>query len=137
MSTIRKQSIIASFVVYIGFALGFFNTYLFTRQGGFTKEQFGLTAIFVAASQLMFSIANVGMSAFITKFFPYYKAHVPQKKNDQLAIALLVPVAGFLLVVILGLAFKGILINKIFSNSPELPEYYYWLFPFGFGYTIF
>jgi len=137
MSTIRKQSIIASFVVYIGFALGFFNTYLFTRQGGFTKEQFGLTAIFVAASQLMFSIANLGMSAFITKFFPYYKAHVPPKKSDQLTIALLVPLAGFLLVVVLGLLFKGILVNKIFSNSPELPEYYYWLFPFGFGFTVF
>ena len=137
MSTIRKQSIIASFVVYAGFALGFFNTYLFTRQGGFTKEQFGLTAIFVAASQLMFSVANVGMSAFITKFFPYYKAHVPAKKSDQLAIALLVPVVGFLLVVFLGIVFKGILINRIFSNAPELPQYYYWLFPFGFGFTVF
>src|ERR1051325_384500 len=98
MSNIRKQSIIASFVVYIGFALGFFNTYLFTRQGGFTKEQFGLPAIFVAVAQLMFSVANAGMVAFITKFFPYYKAHLPKKENDQLTIALLVPLGGFLLV---------------------------------------
>lgn len=137
MSNIRKQSIIASFVVYTGFALGFFNTYLFTRQGGFTKEQFGLTAIFVAVAQLMYSVANLGMTAFITKFFPYYKAHVPKNKNDQLTIALLVSLAGFLLVVVLGLFFKGILLNKIFSNSPELPEYYWWLFPFGLGYTFF
>ncbi len=35
MSQIRKQSIISSVVVYIGFALGFFNIYLFTRSGGF------------------------------------------------------------------------------------------------------
>ena len=137
MSTIRRQSIISSFVVYIGFALGFFNTYLFTRQGGFTTQQFGLTAIFVAVAVLMFSVANVGMSAYISKFFPYYKAHLPPHKSDQLTIALLVPCIGFLLVIILGLLFKGVLINKIFSNSPELPEYYYWLFPFGFGYTIF
>lgn len=137
MSTIRKQSIIASVVVYIGFALGFFNNYLFTRQGGFTKQQFGLTAVFVASAQLMLAVANAGMSAFIMKFHPYYKAHLPNKKNDQLAIALTVPVIGFLLVVILGLAFKGILINRIFANSPELPEYYYWLFPFGFGFTLF
>ncbi len=137
MSNIRKQSIIASFVVYIGFALGFFNTYLFTRQGGFTKEQFGLTAIFVAVSQLMFSVANLGMSAFITKFFPYYKAHLSKKQNDQITIALLVPLAGFALVVVLGIFFKDILLNKIFSNAPELPQHYWWLFPFGFGYTIF
>lgn len=137
MSTIRRQSIISSVVVYIGFALGFFNTYLFTRQGGFTTEQFGLTAVFVAIAQLMYSVANVGMSAFITKFFPYYKAHLPSQKNDQLAIALLVPCLGFLLVILLGILFKDVLINQIFSNSPELPQYYYWLFPFGFGYTLF
>ena len=136
MSNIRKQSIIASFVVYIGFAVGFFNVYLFTRQGGFTTEQFGLTAVFVAVAQLMFSIANTGMVAYITKFFPYYNAHLPARQNDQPAIALTVSFLGFLLVLILGFAFKGV-VTKIFSNAKELPQYYYWLFPFGFGYTVF
>src|SRR5215217_2436163 len=103
MSTIRRQSIISSFVVYFGFALGFFNTYLFTRQGGFTKEEYGLTAVFIAIAQLMFSISNVGMSAYITKFFPYYKAHVPDEKNDQLAWALLLPCLGFGIVLLIGL----------------------------------
>ncbi|MDQ6610131.1 MAG: lipopolysaccharide biosynthesis protein [Bacteroidota bacterium] len=137
MSTIRRQSIISSFVVYIGFALGFFNTYLLTRQGGFTKEEYGLIAVFVAVAQLMFAMSNVGMSAFLTKFYPYYKAHLPEKKNDQLTLALLLPCAGFLIVLLLGLLFKDIVANKMFSNSPELLHYYYWLFPFGFGFTIF
>lgn len=137
MSTIRRQSIISTFVVYIGFAIGFFNTYLFTRQGGFTKEQFGLTAIFLAAAQLMYSVANLGMPTVITKFFPYYKAHVPTEKNDLLTRALLLPALSFVAVIILGVIFKGPLINKMFNNSPELINYYYWLFPFGFGYTIF
>lgn len=137
MSTIRRQSIIASFVVYIGFALGFLNTYLFTRQGGFTKEQFGLTTMFVAVAQLMYAIANIGMPAFITKFYPYYQAHLPPRKNDQLTLALLLPCLGFLPVIILGLVLKEPLINKIYNNSPELLNYYYWLFPFAFGYTIF
>lgn len=137
MSTIRRQSIISSLVVYVGFALGFFNTYLFTRQGGFTKEQFGLTAIFVAVAQLMYAIANVGMPAVITKFFPYYKAHLLPKQNDLLARALTIVCLGFFPVVLLGLLFKAPLVSKIFNNSPELLQYYYWLFPFGFGYTLF
>src|SRR5690349_18089551 len=137
MSTIRKQSIVSSVVVYIGFALGFFNTYLFTRQGGFTKEQFGLTAMFVAIGHLMYSLASVGMPAFITKFFPYYKANLHPRKNDQLTWALLLPCFGFLVVMALGFVFKGPLISKIFNNSPELLQYYEWLFPFGFGFTIF
>ena len=137
MSTIRRQSIISSVVVYIGFALGFFNTYLFTRQGGFTKEEYGLTAVFIAVAQLMYAISNLGMASFINKFFPYYKAHLPNKKNDQLTWALLLPCLGFLFVILIGVVFKDIIINKVLANSPELLQYYYWLFPFGFGYTIF
>jgi O-antigen/teichoic acid export membrane protein len=137
MSTIRKQSIIASVIVYIGFALGFFNTYLFTRQGGLTAEQFGLTNTFIAIASIMFSVAGLGMPMYIGKFFPYYKAHLPNEKNDQLTWALLITGIGFFIVLILGISFKHILIDRIFDNSPELPKYYYWTFLFGFGYTFY
>ncbi|MES2882577.1 MAG: lipopolysaccharide biosynthesis protein [Bacteroidota bacterium] len=137
MSTIRRQSIISSVVVYFGFALGFFNTYLFTREGGFTKEEYGLTGVFIAIANIMFSVASLGMPAYISKFFPYYKAHLQGKKSDQLAWALLLPCIGFLFVLIAGLVFKNILVDKWFNNSPQLLQYYYWVFPFGFGYTIF
>ncbi|HEX2608031.1 MAG TPA: oligosaccharide flippase family protein [Flavisolibacter sp.] len=136
MSTIRKQSIISSVVVYAGFALGIFNMYLFTRQGGFTKEQFGLTGGFIAVANIMFSVASFATPSYVAKFFPYYKAHAPGK-NDMLTWALLVPVFGFLVVTLLCIAFKGIVIDKIFSNSPQLPYYFYWIFPFGLGYTLF
>ena len=137
MSTIRRQSIISSIVVYFGFALGFFNTYLFTRQGGFTKEEYGLTGTFIAIANIMFSIASLGVPAYINKFFPYYKSHLPYKKNDQLTWALLFPTIGFLVVSIAGLAFKNVLVDKVFNNSPQLLQYYFWVFPFGFGYTLF
>lgn len=138
MSTIRRQSIISSVVVYSGFALGFLNTYLFTREGsGLTKEQFGLTNTFIAIASIMFSVANFGMNAYISKFFPYYKAHLTNKKNDQLAWALLVACLGFLVVLIAGLSLKNILIDQVFKNSPELPKYFYWTFIFGFGFTIY
>jgi O-antigen/teichoic acid export membrane protein len=137
MSTIRRQSIISAVIVYFGFALGFFNTYLFTRQGGLTKEQFGLTSTFIAFASVMFSVSSLGMQAFIGKFFPYYKSHLLNKKNDQLTIALFVSCLGFLIVTLVGLASKHIVIDVIFQNSPELPKYFYWTFVFGFGYTIY
>ncbi|HWI92919.1 MAG TPA: oligosaccharide flippase family protein [Flavisolibacter sp.] len=136
MSTIRRQSIISSFVVYLGFALGLLNTYLFARQGGLTVEQFGLTNTFIAFATIMFSIASVGTNSFIAKFFPYYKAHVPDNKNDQLTWAILFACAGFVLVLIAGIILKPI-VFKVFANSPELPRYYYWVFLFGFGFTLF
>jgi len=137
MSTIRRQSIISSIVVYFGFALGFLNTYLFTRQGGLTKEQFGLTNTFIAFANIMFSVACLGMPAFIGKFFPYYKSHLPNKKNDQLTLALLFTCIGFLIVTLVGIASKHIVIDVVFKNSPELPKYYYWTFIFAFGYTLY
>lgn len=137
MSTIRRQSIISSVIVYFGFALGFLNTYLFTRKGGFTESEYGLTSMFIAVANIMYSVASLGMPAFINKFFPYYKAHLSPKQNDMLTWALLVPLFGFVLVVGAGIAFKHVLIDKIFANSPLLPYYYYWIFPFGLGWTIF
>jgi O-antigen/teichoic acid export membrane protein len=137
MSTIRRQSIISSIIVYFGFALGFLNTYLFTRQGGLTKEQFGVTQTFVAIAFIMFSISNLGMTAYIGKFFPYYKSHLPNKKNDQLSLALFFSCIGFLAVTLIGLASKHIIVDRVFQNSPELPKYFYWTFIFGFGFTIY
>ena len=137
MSNIRRQSIISSIVVYIGFALGLFNTWLFIRQGGFTREQYGLTGIFIAFANIMFSLAGVGMPAYISKFFPYYKSHLENRKNDQLTWALLVTTIGFLIVLVFGVTLKHVVVDRIFNNSPELLRYYYWTFPFGYGLTIF
>lgn len=136
MSQIRRQSIISSVMVYAGFALGFFNTYLFTKEGGFSKEQYGLTGIFIAIASLMFSFANLAMPTFIHKFFPYYKDNVDKNKNDILSIALVVSLAGFCFVALAGFYFRDIVIRK-FGYSPELIQYYYWIFPFGLGLTLF
>ena len=81
MSNIRRQSIISSFIVYFGFALGFFNTWLFAREGGFTQTQYGLTGVFIAIANIMFAFSNLGMHVYIHKFFPYYNDNLPPKKK--------------------------------------------------------
>lgn len=136
MSQIRRQSIISSVMVYGGFALGFFNTYLFTKEGGFTKEQYGLTGIFIAIASLMFSFANMAMPSFIYKFYPYYNDNLDKKRNDILSVALVVSLTGFCLVAFAGFYFRDVVIRK-FGHSPELIQYYYWIFPFGLGLTLF
>jgi len=137
MSTIRRQSIISSAVVYFGFALGFLNTYLFTREGGFTKEEYGLTGLFIALANIMFSLANLGMQAYIYKFYPYYKDNLSPQKNDMMSWALLTSIIGFILVMTGGWIFRDLVIQKYGTKSPMLIDYYVWIFPFGFGLTIF
>ncbi|MEO5889553.1 MAG: polysaccharide biosynthesis C-terminal domain-containing protein [Ferruginibacter sp.] len=137
MSQIRRQSIISSLMVYFGFALGFFNTYLFTKEGGFSKEQYGLTGIFIAVANLMFSLANLGMPSYILKFFPYYKDNLDKRNNDILAWSLVVSLVGFCFVVIGGIYFKDLIFYKFGQNSPDLIKYYYWIFPYGLGLTLY
>ncbi|MBL0358799.1 MAG: polysaccharide biosynthesis protein [Chitinophagaceae bacterium] len=136
MSQIRRQSIISSVMVYVGFALGFLNTYLFTKEGGFTREQYGLTGIFIAIASLMFSFANLAMPSYIYKFYPYYNDNLDKKRNDILTWALLVSLIGFCFVAFAGYYFRDIVFRK-FGHSPELIKYYYWILPFGLGLTLF
>src|SRR3982751_2111901 len=123
MSQIRRQSIISSMMVYFGFALGFFNTYLFTKEGGFTPNQYGLTGIFIAVSSLMFSLANLGMPSYIYKFYPYYNDNLDKKSNDILSWALLISLVGFCFVVIGGIYFKDLITYKFGEHSPEFIKY--------------
>src|SRR5690349_6783549 len=103
MSTIRKQSIISSLVIYIGFLIGFVNTYFFTKKGLFEESQYGLSTVFVAMSTMMMSFSIFGMQAFIAKFHPHYDDHLTPKKNDMLTLALLISTIGSGLVIVAGI----------------------------------
>jgi O-antigen/teichoic acid export membrane protein len=137
MSTIRRQSIISSFVIYSGFAVGLLNTYFFTKEGLFTAEEYGLTTIFIAIATLMMAFATLAMPSYIFKFFHYYNDHLPPRKNDMLTWSLLMGLIGFALVVVAGIVFKSLVIRKFGEHSPQLITYYYWIFPLGFGYTLY
>ncbi|HEY2722527.1 MAG TPA: lipopolysaccharide biosynthesis protein, partial [Chitinophagaceae bacterium] len=119
MSTIRRQSIISSVVIYIGFAIGLLNIYLFTKQGLFTDTQFGLYNAFIAIATSMMAFANFAMPSYIYKFFPYYNEHLPARKNDPLTWALLISSFGYVLVIIAGIVFKGLVVRKYIEHSPE------------------
>src|SRR5687767_14738763 len=138
MSQIRKQSIISTIFVYLGFAIGFVNTYLFTHYGSpFSASDYALTNIFIAVGNIMFAFANLGMIATVYKFYPYYNDNLPKNKNDLLTWALVISLVGFLLVVIAGVFFKDLVIRKFGARSPDFVKYYLWVFPFGFSILMF
>lgn len=137
MSTIRRQSIISSVVIYIGFAVGLLNTYFFTKEGLFTTTDYGLISLFMPIATLTMAFAGMAMPSYIFKFYPYYNDNLPPRKNDMLTWALLVGVIGFILVMIAGWFFKDLVIRKYSQNSPELVKYYYWIFPMGLGLTLY
>jgi len=138
MGAIRKQSIISSVVIYFGFVVGLLNTYFFIQEGGrFNEDQYGLTSIFMAIATMMMAFATLAMPSYIFKFYPYYNDNLPPRKNDMLTWALLIGTIGFILVVVAGLVLKNLIVRKFGEHSPLLLSYYYWIFPLGFGLTIF
>jgi len=96
MSQIRRQSIISSIIIFIGFGIGFLNNLFFTKPNWFSPDQYGLTRSFFDFSQIIYAYSFLGLSAVIYKFSPYYRAHLKDEENDLLSWALLFSVIGFL-----------------------------------------
>ena len=74
----------------------------------------------------------MAMPSYIYKFFPYYKDHLEPKKNDQLTVAFTTAVIGFILVLIAGIVFKGLVVKKYITNAPGIVTHYNWIFLLAF-----
>ncbi|WP_346237874.1 lipopolysaccharide biosynthesis protein [Niabella insulamsoli] len=134
---IRRQSIISSLVIYIGFAIGFLNTFFFGKEGFFLSEEYGLAQLFVKLSALLASLGTLAMPSYILKFYPYYRDRLKPDKNEMLTLALFVGVIGFLIVFAFGYVFEHIVVRKYSANSPLFVDYYYWVYALGFGLSIY
>ncbi|HEV3414472.1 MAG TPA: polysaccharide biosynthesis C-terminal domain-containing protein, partial [Puia sp.] len=136
MTTIRKQSIISSGVVYLGFGLGAITNVILTRE--FSPDQYGLiSGMFLSLGMILYSLASVGMPSVVAKFYPYYKDNLSPQKNDLITWALLITLAGFGLVSIAGVAFRGQMVYYYKEKSPAFVSYYYWIFLFALGLTVY
>ena len=146
MGSIRKQTIISSILVYIGFFIGFINIYFYTTSApfGFYKngnifapEQYALTKIFFDISQIMLAFGGLGVIPVIYKFYPYYKDNLDVKKIDLMTWGLGASLIGFLIVFMSGLYFEPLIVRKFSERSPLVIDYYYWIFPFAAGMLLF
>ena len=137
MANIRKQAILSSLLVYVGFLIGAVNMYFFTKNGSFTPEQFGLTRVFYDIAQNILAFGSLGIIPVMYKFYPYYKDNLEEKKNDLLTWTLVASVVGFILVLIGGYVLEPLVIKKFIQRSPLLVQYYYLVFPFGLGMLLF
>ena len=146
MGTIRKQTIISSILVYIGFLVGFINNYFYTAKvpfgfyssgNTFSPEQYALTRIFFDFAQIMLAFGSLGVIPVIYKFFPYYKDNLEEKKIDLMTGSLAISLIGFLIVLGSGLYFEPLIARKFNERSILVVDYYLWIFPFAAGMIFF
>ncbi|MCK7555864.1 hypothetical protein MKQ70_12895 [Chitinophaga sedimenti] len=137
MGTIGKQSITASIITYIGFAIGGLTTILFLNSKFFSAEQYGLTRVLFDIAYTLFGLANLGTVSILYRFYPYYRDRLPNERRDLFGRMLIVAIIGFVVVAIALFLFKGLFIQKFQGKSPLLVDYYYLIFPFTFFFLIF
>lgn len=137
MGSIRKQTILSSIIIYLGFFIGFLNTWFFIRNNSFSPAEYGLTRLFFDIGLNIFAFASFGVVPVIFKFFPYFNDRLERKKNDLLTWCMMASLIGFVLVVLAGWLFEPLIIRKFSGRSALLVQYYYWIFPFGFGILLF
>ena len=137
MGSIRRQSIISSILIYIGFIFGALNTYLFTKQNFFAPEQYGLTQTFIAINLVFFSLANLGTPVLLSRLHPYYHEKLKDNENDLLSLALKICFVGFILLCIGTIAFKPFFIRKYIGHSSLLVDYFFWILPYTFFFIIY
>ncbi|HTJ12528.1 MAG TPA: hypothetical protein VL547_10905 [Dinghuibacter sp.] len=139
MGQLRRQTILSSISTYFGFLVGALNTYLFVHAGQhtFSDAEYGLTRVFTDMGGMIYAFGSIGVSSVVYKFYPYYKDHLTRRQNDLLTWALLISLAGFVLVCLGGWIFEPLIVRKFSERSALFVVYYRWVFPFGFGFMLF
>jgi O-antigen/teichoic acid export membrane protein len=128
MGIIRKQSIYSSIFSYLGFIVGAVNKLLIFPLF-FSTTEIGLTTVAVDLGLVFASLATFGSNSVTAKFFPFYKAYLPRKKNDLPAITLFTCIGGCITIILALIFFKGFIIRKFGQNSAMFVTHYHMLYP--------
>lgn len=130
MGVIAKQSIKGTIVTYIGVAVGFVTTF-FVITRFLSAEEIGLARVLVDAATLFIGLAQLGTSASILRFYPYF--HTGKGEEHGFFFwTMLVPLIGFILVAAIFFACHDPLSNWFGEKSPLFVSYYYFVLPLAF-----
>ena len=77
MGIIAKQSIKGTIVTYLGVAVGFVTTF-FVITRFLSAEDIGLARVMIDAATLFIGLAQLGTSASIMRFYPYFVSFSPK-----------------------------------------------------------
>ncbi|MFN4973678.1 MAG: lipopolysaccharide biosynthesis protein [Bacteroidota bacterium] len=138
MGNIRKQTIVSSLLVYLGFGVGALNMWLYMLESGpFSLEEFGLTRIFFDYAQNMLAFGALGVIPVIYKFYPYYKDNLPRERIDIMTWVMINALIGIIFIFILSWLFQSYFVRLYSAKSALVLDYYSWMIPFSIGMLFF
>jgi len=130
MGVIKKQGFLNTVLSYFGFILGGINT-IFLFPNFLVQEVFGLVRLMTDMAGIYAHISTFGLGSMMIRYFPHYRSDEDKRHNGIVFFYLFMVSAGFLVVTLFGLIFRGEIIEAYQENSALLVDYFYWLLPFG------
>lgn len=138
MSSIRKQSILSTIFIYLGFGIGAVNILkLFPDTSYFETAEFGLTRLILDIALVFSTACTLGSVNIALKFLPFYKAYLPKEKNDLPFISILMVVTGCLLFCLILPFFESEILKKFGYRSPLFLDYFHLIYPFTISLALF
>lgn len=120
-------------MTYLGVFVGFLTTF-FVLTRFLTAEEIGLARVLIDTATLLMSLAQLGTSSSIIRFFPYFKTGTQQTSsyNGFFFWTVIVPLFGFALFGLLYWGFAPQLQGLFSEKSPLFVQYYYLVLPMAF-----
>ena len=127
MGVVARQSIKGSIVNYLGAFIGFLTTfYILTKY--LTAEEIGLTRVLLESAMLVAALAQLGTSASIVRYFPYFK-NKAENHNGFLGFSVLIPFVGAVFFCSLYVLLRQPIVTFFSQNSAQFITYFYYVIP--------
>ncbi|MDR1345535.1 MAG: oligosaccharide flippase family protein, partial [Bacteroidales bacterium] len=130
MGVIIRQSIKGTIATYIGTGIGIITNFFILTQF-LTSEQIGLTRVLIDAASLLMSLAQLGTSSSVMRFYPHFK-NSKEKDHGFFFWTLVIPFIGILLFSLLAILFKTHITAYFQKQSLLFVQYYYYIIPLAF-----
>lgn len=121
MGVVKRQSIKATLVSYIGVAVAYITlTVLFPRY--LTEEQIGLHRVIIQAGLVFAVVGAFGVPQTVVRFYSFFMNQGAEK--SLFGMLLVVPLLGLSVFLLLFYGFKPEILGLFAENAPEIAQYY-------------
>ncbi len=118
-------------MTYLGIGVGVVTTF-FVLTRFLTTEEIGLARVLIDAATLFIGLAQLGTSASVIRFYPYFKEKDSEEDHGFFFWAMVIPFIGFVLFALIYWACRVPLGAWFGDKSPLFVEYYYFVLPLAF-----
>ncbi len=142
MGIVKKQGILSSLILYIGFGLGALNVMYFFPNF-FTMEEFGLTRLLFAIALTFANLSLFGLGQSMIRFYPFYKDRLDRSNNDFLFLSSSVALIGFVFFGVIVYFFQDYIVDFFAKDAADtskvhlVKDYFYLIYPLTFSLVIF